>query len=161
MKTGKRGIALIKEFEGLKLAAYVCPAGHLTIGYGSTRWPDGRRIKATDRLKNEAEAEALLMATLKPFERDVASLLRGVEVSQNQFDALVSFAFNVGADIDDDRLPEGLGDSTLLRLVKADPENPAIRAEFLKWNKGGGRVLPGLVRRREAEAKLYFEVPRA
>lgn len=156
MKTGARGRAIIKEFEGLKLAAYVCPAGHLTIGYGSTRWPDGRRIAATDRLKNEAEADALLTTTLKGFERDVNRLLGRVRVNQNQFDALVSFAFNVGSDIDDDRIPDGLGDSTLLRKVLANPNDPTIRDEFAKWNKGGGRVLNGLVRRRAAEAALYF-----
>ena len=156
MNASAKGISLIKEFESLQLAAYVCPAGHLTIGYGSTRWPDGRKIAATDRLKNEAEADVLLRKTLSSFERDVTSLLTGVAVTQGMFDALVSFAFNVGADIDADTIPEGLGDSTLLKLVRANPKNPAIRQEFLKWNKGGGKILAGLTRRRTAEANLYF-----
>lgn len=156
MEIGQRGIALIKQFEGLRLSAYRCPAGHWTLGYGSTRWPDGRKIVGTDRLKNEAEADVLLANTLRPFNRDVSWLVRNARLTQNQFDALVSFAFNLGADIDDDVVPEGLGDSTLLKKVLANPSDPTIRQEFLKWNKAGGRVLDGLTKRRTAEAQLYF-----
>jgi lysozyme len=143
MKTSPNGIALLKAHEGLRLTAYRCPAGVLTIGYGHTGADvsDGKTITPT-------EAEQLLRDDLQWAEKTVAEALP--DSNQNQFDALVSFVYNVGAG--------AFKTSTLLRKAKACANDPTIRAEFAKWNKGGGKVLPGLVKRRAAEATLYFSM---
>lgn len=142
MKTSKQGITLIKQHEGFRAGAYRCPAGVWTIGYGHTATAhEGQRV-------SEEEAEALLAADLAGAEETVSRLCPPLR--QNQFDALVSFVFNVG---------EGnFAKSTLLRCVKANPANPNIRGELERWNKSKGMVLAGLIRRRKAEANLYFAV---
>lgn len=151
----KAGYALIKQFEALRLTTYRCQAGKLTIGYGHT----GPDVKEGMQI-TEAQADALLVADVRQFEQDVTSLLK-TTVTQNQFDALVSFAFNVGSDIDADILPEGLGDSTLLKLVNGNPNNTLITAEFYKWHKvrKNGVLTPsdGLMNRRVQEAKHYWK----
>ena len=139
-KIGKAGLDLIKSFEGLKLASYICPAGILTIGYGST----GHHV-TPGKVITEAQAEQLLKDDLDRFEAAVTRLVT-VPLTQNQYDALVSFAFNVGI--------SALERSTLLKRVNAKLFDQA-RAEFGKWNRGGGRVLAGLTRRRAAEAALF------
>ena len=141
MKTSKRGIDLLKAHEGLRLTAYNCSAGVLTIGYGHT----GPDVTAGKTI-TQAAAEQLLTADLRWAEEAVNAALPGI--NQNQFDALVSFVYNVGAG--------AFKSSTLLRKAKANANDPAIRAEFAKWRNGGGKVLPGLVKRRAAEAELYF-----
>lgn len=155
MKISAQGLNLIKQFETLELKAYICPAGKLTIGYGHT----GADVKA-GMVITEARANELLANDVAQFEKDVASLVT-VPLKQSQFDALVSFAFNVGSDIDLDSLAEGLGDSTLLHKVNKNPNDPTIRNEFGKWNKARVNnvltVLPGLTKRRDAEANLYFQ----
>lgn len=139
MKVSSNCLDLIKTSEGLKLKAYKCPAGVWTIGYGST----GPDIKAG------------LVWTLKQAEdrlaADVNKFAAGVEkaagkCTQGQFDALVSFAYNVGLG--------ALQSSTLLRLHRAGDHRGAY-AQFARWNKAGGKVLAGLTRRRAAEAALY------
>lgn len=140
MRTSQRGINLIKQHEGLRLEAYRCPAGIYTIGYGHTAGV--RRGDVID----ERRAEQLLADDLKKFEGVVSRECPGV--NQNQFDALVSFTFNLGE--------TNLRKSTLLKCVKANPDNQNIYTEFLRWNKSKGEVLPGLIRRRKAEADLYF-----
>ena len=140
MKIGRTGIALIKSFESLRLEAYRCPAGVWTIGYGHTA---GVRQGA---VVDELRAEYLLAEDLKKFEDAVSRDCHGL--NQNQFDALVSFSFNVGTG--------NFRKSTLLKCVKANPGNQNIRYEFSRWNKANGTVLAGLVRRRKAEADLYF-----
>lgn len=140
MRTSQTGINLIKAHEGLRLEAYRCPAGIYTIGYGHTAGV--RRGDVID----ERRAEQLLAEDLKKFEVVVNRECPGV--NQNQFDALVSFTFNLGE--------TNLRKSTLLKCVKANPDNLNIRTEFLRWNKSKGEVLPGLIRRRKAEADLYF-----
>jgi lysozyme len=147
-KTGKAGIDLIKSFEGFRGAPYKCPAGIPTIGYGATFYPGGKKVTMTDKAINEAEATDLLTSMLATFEKYVDSYCRD-DINQNQFDALVSFAYNLG--------PANLKSSTLLKKVNANPEDEAIRLEFMKWVKAGGRTLTGLVRRRTAEADLYFK----
>lgn len=143
MKTSQRGIDLIKTFEGLKLTAYVCPAGVLTIGYGTTKGvTKGQTITA-------AEAERLLRADLAVFEAGVSKAVK-VPLEQHEFDALVSFAYNIGLG--------ALGKSTLLRLLNAGDKAGAAR-QFERWNKAGGKVLAGLTRRREAERKLFEGKP--
>ena len=140
MKTSPKGIALIKEFEGLRLKAYKCPGGVWTIGYGHTTGVKPGMVIS------EAQAEEDLKADLIAFERYLNGL--GLALNQNQFDALVSFIYNVGTG--------NFSSSTLLRKVRANPQDNSIMDEFLRWVYSKGRVLPGLQRRRLAEMKLYF-----
>ncbi len=154
MKTGERGLALIKEFEGCKLSAYQCPAGKWTIGYGSTFYGDGTPVGKGRTLPTELAALELLKVTLVQFEKDVNSLVK-VPITQNQFDALISFAYNLGSDIDKDDIAEGLGDSTLLKKLN-NRDYFGAAAEFHKWDKAGGKPLAGLTRRRKAESELFL-----
>ena len=149
-------ITLIKQFEGCKLKPYKCPAGIPTIGWGSTRYPNGVRVSMNDPAITQTKADKMLLCDLHAFEADVTMLTKSVKLTQNQFDALVDFAYNCGSDIDIDTTPEGLGDSTLLKKVLANPNDPNISKEFAKWNKSKGAVSNGLVKRREAEYNLYF-----
>jgi len=140
MTTSSKGKELIKKFEGLRLQAYRCAADVLTIGWGHTKdVMDGTTI-------TEKEAERLLDDDLKTFEAAVSRELP--TLSQNQFDALVSLAFNIGE--------SNLRSSTLLRKAKANASDTTIRAEFMKWINAAGKPLEGLRKRREAEANLYF-----
>ena len=132
---GKAGLDLVKSFEGLKLRAYLCPAKVWTIGYGST----GPHVTA-GKVITEAQANDLLQDDLDRFEKAVTRLVT-VPLTQNQYDALVSFAFNVGI--------SALERSTLLKRVNAKLFDQA-KAEFAKWNRAGGRPLAGLTRRRAA-----------
>lgn len=147
-------IAIIKEFEGVFLHAYLDPVGIPTIGWGTIRYPNGQAVKMGDVITT-TQAEEYLMNELNQFVKDVDMLVK-VSITNNMFCALCSFAYNVGSDIDDDKIAEGLGDSTLLSLLNAGASKEQVAAEFPKWNKGGGKVLPGLVRRRAAEAKLFL-----
>lgn len=133
------GLALIKRFEGLRLKAYKCPAGVWTVGYGST----GPHVKP-DTVITADEAERLLLDDLVRFEQGVA--LQCQIATDNQFAALVAFAFNVGL--------EALRTSTLRRMHN-EGNYAGAAGQFGRWNKGGGRVLPGLIKRRAAEAALY------
>ena len=141
--TGNGGIALIKQYEGLRLTTYKDAVGIPTIGYGHVENPippgGTRTITAED-------AEQILREDLQRFEHDVNNMLT-VEVTQNQFDALVSFAFNLG--------PANLKSSTLLRKVNSGDFNGAAE-EFPKWNHAGGQVLAGLTARRNAEKTLFL-----
>ena len=142
-----KGLELIKSFEGLRLNAYLCSAGVPTIGYGSTYYSNDVKVKLGDKITQEA-AEVLLRKTVRSFEQNVAALLNGVQVNANQFDALVSFAFNLGT--------AALAKSTLLKKVKANPNDVTIIGEFDKWVNAGGKKSKGLVIRRKMEAELYF-----
>ena len=141
--TGNGGIALIKQYESLRLTTYKDAVGIPTIGYGHVENPippgGTRTITAED-------AEQILREDLQRFEHDVNNMLT-VEVTQNQFDALVSFAFNLG--------PANLKSSTLLRKVNSGDFNGAAE-EFPKWNHAGGQVLAGLTARRNAEKNLFL-----
>ena len=151
----KRGVEIIKSREGLSLKAYLCPAGKWTIGYGSTFYEDGKPVKEGDVITKE-RAESLFKNTIKYFHDEIVNKLLKVKLNDDQLSALVSFAYNVGLDIDADFIAEGLGDSTLLKKVNANPNDPSIEKEFLKWTKSGGKILRGLVLRRQEEANLYF-----
>ena len=140
MRTSRKGIEFIKAHEGLRLDAYLCPAGVPTIGYGHTY-----NVKMGDRITEE-QAEKFLIDDLAVAEREVNRY--GFDLTQNQFDALVSFVFNVGVG--------NFRSSTLLKRLKANPNDPDIANQFKRWVYGNGKVLPGLVRRRNEEAKLYF-----
>lgn len=133
----------IKAWEGCRLTAYRCPAGVMTIGYGHT----GADVFPGKRI-TQAEADALFEADIKKFADGVSAKLRGARINNNQFDALVSLAYNIGIG--------AFQKSTLFKKVMADPADPTIRADFAKWVRGGGKVLPGLVKRRTAEANHYF-----
>lgn len=146
-KIGQKGLDLIKEFEGLRLKPYLCSAKVPTIGYGNTFYEDGTKVKLTDPPITNERAIQLLHLILANFEKHVDSYCRD-DINQNQFDALVSFAYNCGTG--------ALKSSTLLKKVNANPNDPTIRAEFMKWTRAGGKQLAGLIRRRTAESNLYF-----
>lgn len=138
---------LIKEFEGLSLKPYLCPAGVPTIGYGNTRYADGTKVKMTDKPLTIDQAERLFEFYHNQFKSSVKNRIKS-EINENQLEALTSFAYNVGLG--------NLDKSTLLKKVNLDPNDKTIASEFLRWNKAGGKVLNGLTKRREAEANLYF-----
>lgn len=150
MHISDKGLALIEEFESCRLTAYKCPAGVWTIGWGATGPGIGPGLVWT-----QPQADMRLDHDIHAVEIGVAFLLAGKPCTQGQFDALTSFAYNCGTDIDNDHTPEGLGDSSLLRKHLAG-DYAGAAAEFGKWNKGGGRALAGLTRRRAAEAALYL-----
>lgn len=139
MKISQEGVNLIKHFEGCRLEAYKCPAGVWTIGYGHTKG-----VKEGDAIEQEA-AEAFLIEDLEAFEQAVARLVK-VPITQQQFDALVSFTFNLGAG--------NLAASTLLRKLN-NYQYAEVPEQMMRWVKAGGQVLDGLVRRRAAEAALF------
>ena len=145
MQTSDKGIALIKQFEGCKLTAYQDSVGVWTIGYGWTQPVDGKPIRAGMTFKQET-AERLLKTGLVSYESDVSRLVK-VSLTQGQFDALVSFTYNLGS--------RSLSTSTLLRKLNAG-DYAGASDEFLRWNKAGGKVLNGLTRRREAERALFL-----
>ncbi len=145
-KVGAKGLALIKQFEGFMAKPYICSGGAKTIGYGATYYPSGLRVTMNDKAITEAQASTMLMNMLGTYEKSVDSFSRD-DITQNQFDALVAFAYNVGVN--------ALKNSTLLKKVNKNPQDVTIRNEFLKWNKANGRALKGLTNRRIAEADLY------
>lgn len=142
MLISRNGIELIKRFEGCKLTAYKCPAGVLTIGYGHT----GDDVTEGLTISQE-DANDLLFDDVLCFENGVNNLVKGLDLSQGMFDALVCFAYNVGLD--------NLKKSTLLKLLK-DGKVLEASEEFVKWNKSNGKVLDGLTKRRAAEADLFL-----
>lgn len=139
MRTGDEGIALIRHFEGCRLDAYLCPAGVWTIGYGHTKG-----VKEGETIDQEA-AEAFLIEDLEEFEGYVTEMVE-VPLSQSQFDALVSWTFNLG--------PGNLERSTLLAKLN-QREYTDVPFEIKRWTRAGGVILPGLVKRRNAEAALF------
>lgn len=143
----KNGIDLIKKFEGYSSKSYQDSVGVWTIGYGCTMWSDGKKVKEGQVIDLTA-AEKLLQWEVEQKTKAITALLAGVPINQNQLDAVISFTYNLGVG--------AFTRSTLLKKIKANPADPAIRDEFMKWNKAGGVVLKGLTRRREAEANLYF-----
>jgi len=147
MKLDESGYKLIQEFEGLSLVPYLCSAKVATIGYGSTFYPSSKKVTMQDQPISLATAKWMLKETADKFAADVDKLIKS-KLTQNQFNALVSFAFNLGI--------TALGRSTLLKKVNINPTDPTIAAEFAKWNKAGGKILNGLTKRRAKEAKLYF-----
>lgn len=154
MKISKNGIALIKSFEGLVLHAYKDIAGVWTIGYGSTRYANGGKIKPSDKLNNEAQANSLLMCTLSQYEAAVNSYVL-VPLTQDQYDALVSFTYNLGTN--------ALLHSTLLK--KLNEKDYAEAANWFEpWNKitdpqtGKKIVSDTLTKRRAKESALFKQL---
>ena len=137
---GQKGLDLIKRFEGLRLRSYLCPANVWTIGYGHTGNVSSNQVITSE------QAESILRTDLRKFEQAVSDAVT-VALSQNQFDALVSLAFNIGAG--------AFAKSTLLRLLNAGDYAGAAN-QFERWNQAGGRVLDGLSKRRAAERALFL-----
>lgn len=142
------GMALLKHFEGLRLEAYKDVAGIWTIGYGTTRYPNGQKVRAGERC-TEAQADLYFGHDLERFELAVDALTVDT-IRQRHFDALTSFTYNVGE--------QAYKDSTLRKLVNANPDNPAIRDQFMRWHNAGGKPVAGLWKRRHREADFYFGV---
>jgi len=147
MRLNQTGYDLIKTFEGLSLKPYKCSAGVPTIGYGNTYYENGVKVQMSDTPITKQRAEELLKHSADRYALKVANLLKK-PVTQNQFNALVSFAYNVGSG--------ALASSTLLKLVNINPNDAMISKEFLKWTKAGGVKNKGLENRRIKESALYF-----
>ena len=141
LNIGQRGIEIIKHFEGCELEAYKCPAGVWTIGYGHIKGvSEGMSI-------TQEQAEQMLLDELKEYENYINELVV-VDLSQNQFDALVSWVYNLG--------PANLKSSTLLKVLNSG-DYAGVPEQIERWNKAGGKVLEGLIRRRLAESSLFCE----
>jgi lysozyme len=149
MIPSQKCIDLIKQFEGFEKTSYKCPAGIWTIGYGSTMWNDGRKVEQGQKITLEG-GEMLLRWELK----NKSSALIGLTLNQNQYDALLSFIYNLGVG--------AFKKSTLYKKVKINANDDSIRDEFMKWNKArvNGKLveLKGLTNRRKSEINLYYEV---
>ena len=146
MRTSENGLQLITAHEGFRSKPYLCPAGVPTIGYGSTFYPDGCKVTLQDKPVTEAEATDIMRNVVAKVKEPMVHKLG--KLNQNQFDAMVSFVYNV-------KLGQ-FNTSTIRRKILANPSDPSIADEFPRWKYGGGKVLPGLVKRRKEEAKLYF-----
>jgi lysozyme len=150
-RVSKDCLALIEEFEcggdfRNFLAAYKCPAGKWTIGMGTTRYPSGQSVMPGDRI-TEQQVFEYVTYDLAAAESAVAHSVTA-EISQQQFDAIVSFVYNLGV--------LAFKGSTLLKVININPADPAIEKQFRRWIMVGGKPLVGLVRRRRSEAYLYF-----
>lgn len=144
MKISQNGIELIKIFEGCKLKSYKCPAGVWTIGFGNTFYLDGSKVLMGQKI-SQAEADMLLLKLLPKYEATVDRNIK-VTVTQNQYDALVSFCWNCGSS------------ESLFRLVNIKATDEVIHKWLCShYIMGGGKVLAGLVRRRKAEADLFVK----
>lgn len=146
MQTSQKGIDLIKTYEGFSEKPYLCPAGVPTIGYGSTYYDNDEPVSMEDIPITRNYADKLLKIMLQKYEKGVLNAVT-VALTQNQFDALVSFAYNLG-------VGQLRGSTLLNKLNKGDAKGAAD--EFDKWVHGGGKVLPGLVKRRAAEKALFL-----
>jgi len=140
MNISAEGLSLIKKFEGCELKAYRCAANVLTIGYGSTKGV------TEDMEITQEEAESLLQEEMHEYEGYINDMVK-VPLEQHQFDAMVSWVFNLGSG--------NLSSSTLLKKLN-NSEYDEVPAQIRRWNKAGGKVLDGLIRRREAEAKMFM-----
>jgi lysozyme len=140
-------IQLIKKWEGCKLKAYRCSANIWTIGWGSTFYENGSRVKEGDII-TQKRADDLFLITLKGYE-DAVDKMVTAKINKNQRSALISFCYNLGIG--------ALKNSTLLKKVNSDPNNLTIADEFMKWVNAGGKVIRGLVNRRTDEKNLYFK----
>ena len=147
MKLDSNGYKLITGFEGLKLKPYLCSARIPTIGYGNTYYSDGKRVTLLDGQITQLEAFDMFKEIADRFALAVNRQVKK-PVTQNQFNSLVSFAYNVGTG--------NFASSTLLKKVNINPNDPSIKTEFLKWNKAGGVVVNGLNIRRNQERINYF-----
>ena len=149
MRISEKGLNLIKKYEGFSSRPYMCPANIPTIGYGSTYYPNGSKVKLSDDSISEEEATQILEYIAQKDFGSAVNKFVIVELTQNQFDALVSFAYNIGR--------TAFENSTLLKLLNRG-EYEAAAEQFEKWNKSGGKVLSGLTKRRFDEQKLFLSL---
>ncbi len=147
-KTSKAGIDLIKSFEGLFLKPYLDPIKIPTIGYGTIKYPNGAKVTMQDPAISEEKATEYLEHEVNEKAHNVERMTK-VALNDNEFAALVSFAYNVGW--------QALEKSTLMRLLNAGADRTAVADQFLRWDKAGGKVLAGLTRRRQAERSLFLQ----
>ena len=149
MSISDKGITLIHSFESCKLNAYKDPGSKdglpVTIGWGSTMYTDGKRIKLGDVI-TQTQADELFVFEIMSKSNVLTAM--NLKINQNQYDSLCSFIYNLGMG--------SFNSSTLLKKIKLNPKDESIRAEFMKWINNDGKVLKGLIRRRKAEADLYF-----
>lgn len=155
LKLSAQGKKRILQHEGWSAKPYLDTGGVPTIGYGNTYYEDGKKVMMNDPTISKERGEQLFDIIVKIYEDGVNRLVK-VPLSQNQFDALVSFAYNVGLDEDTDQIAEGLGDSSLLRLLNQGDYAGAAK-EFPKWNKDNGKVVAGLITRRKEEQDLFLK----
>jgi len=146
-RAAKLAAKVIKEFEGFESKPYLCPANIPTIGYGNTMYPNGERVTMDDSEITEEQATEMLMDTIKTVEKQVKNVVE-VKLPAHKLAALISFTYNVGIG--------NFSNSTLLAWLNSNPDFARIPEQFRRWNKGGGKVLKGLVRRREAEVALWI-----
>ena len=149
MKLNENGYNLICEFEGLKLKPYLCSAKIPTIGYGNTYYPNGKRVTLLDDAITKEYAFEMFKTIADKFAKRVDDMVK-TELTQNQFNALVSFAYNVGTG--------AFATSTLLKKVNVNPNDATIKNEFLKWVRANKKVIQGLVNRRNKEVLIYFKI---
>jgi lysozyme len=147
MKLNNAGYQLICEFEGLRLKPYLCSAKVPTIGYGNTYYPDGKRVTLLDKEITKEYAFEIFKVIADKFGKRVSEMVKK-PLTQNQFNALVSFAYNVGTG--------AFSTSTLLKKVNANPNDLTIRNEFARWTRANGKIVNGLVNRRKKESDVYF-----
>ena len=147
MKLNNAGYQLICEFEGLRLKPYLCSAKISTIGYGNTYYPNGKRVTLLDEPITKEYAFEIFKVIADKFGKRVSEMVKK-PLTQNQFNALVSFAYNVGTG--------AFSTSTLLKKVNANPNDLTIRNEFARWIRANGKIVNGLVNRRKKESDVYF-----
>jgi lysozyme len=148
MKLDNKGYLLICEFEGFSAKPYLCPAKLATIGYGNTFYADGKKVTMVDKPITKIEAFDMFKEIADKFAKKVSKCVTS-SLNQNQFNSLVSFAYNVGV--------ANFMNSTLLKRVNANHNDPDIRTQFLRWDKVGTKKLAGLTKRRIYEADNYFK----
>lgn len=147
MKAHELAADIIKRFEGYSSKPYLCPANIPTIGYGSTMYTNGTRVTMSDAEIDEEQATEMLIQTIKGIDKQLKNVLT-VKLPAHKLAALISFTYNVGIG--------NFAKSTLLAWVNSNPEFSEIPSQFRRWNKGGGKVLKGLINRREAEVALWI-----
>lgn len=147
MKLNNSGYLLITEFEGFSAKPYLCSAKIPTIGYGNTYYPDGKRVTMLDKEITRIQAFEMFKFIADKFASTVSKLVK-TPLNQNQFNALVSLAYNIGTG--------NFASSTLLKKVNINHNDKTIELEFKKWNKVNKKEVAGLTRRRNYEANIYF-----
>lgn len=147
MKLSNNGYLLITEFEGFSAKPYLCSAKIPTIGYGNTYYPDGKRVTMLDKEITRMQAFEMFKYIADKFASTVSKLVK-TPLNQNQFNALVSLAYNIGTG--------NFASSTLLKKVNINHNDKTIELEFKKWNKVNKKEVAGLTRRRNYEANIYF-----
>ena len=147
MKLNNAGYQMICDFEGFMSKPYLCSAKLATIGYGNTFYPDGKKVTLLDKEITKQEGFEMFKEIADRFAKSVSKLVKQ-PLNQNQFNSLVSFAYNCGV--------ANFMNSTLLKRVNVNANDPDIRVQFMRWNKANGKVLNGLINRRKNEANTYF-----